>query len=113
MKKLYVVLRADLDGGDQIAQAGHAVAVFARKHRELFEGWTDGPNNLVVLAIADEWNLSRLQERIAPLAATVRVHEPDLHDELTAIAFAGTDAAARLVSSLPLALRKPKTSTAA
>lgn len=105
MEKLYVIVRADLKPGDQLAQAGHAVAAFARKRRSLFEAWTDGPNNLVVLAIDDEYALGALSASFGDDHGTVRVREPDLRDELTAIAFEGTDWARRAVSSLPLALR--------
>jgi hypothetical protein len=104
MQKLYVIVRQDLKPGAQVAQSGHAIAAFARAHRETFEAWTDGPNNLVVIAIAGELELDALRQRLggARLAA---VHEPDLGDQLTAIAVEATDATARLVSTLPLALR--------
>jgi len=107
VKKLYIVVRADLKPQGAIApQAVHACATFARRHREVFDVWHDGPNNVVILAARDENHLARLQATIESLALLVGVREPDLGDSLTAIAFSGTDAAARLVSSLPLALRE-------
>lgn len=112
MKKLYVIVRADLKPGAQLAQAGHAVAAFARRARSAFEQWTDGSNNLVVLTASDELALAELSAMIAGVGRPVDVHEPDLDDQLTAIAFEGTDEAARLVSSLPLALRERRLTAA-
>lgn len=109
MEKLYVVVRADLKPGAQIAQAGHAVAAFARRYNSTFEVWVEGANNLVVLSVTDETELNRLHERIIGAGAKAqRVHEPDLADQLTAIVFEGTKEAARAVSSLSLALREPR-----
>jgi peptidyl-tRNA hydrolase len=106
VKKLYIVVRADLPPGAQIAQAGHAVAAFARRARGPFEAWVDGSNNLVVLSIADEAALGSLARALERIGRPVAVHEPDIGDQLTAIAFEGTDDAGRHVSSLPLALRR-------
>lgn len=103
MKKLYVIVRADLEPGDQIAQTGHAVANFSHRHRELFASWIDGPNNLVVLAIADETEMMKLLVRLDG-HAVITVREPDLGNSMTAVAFPG-GAAAKLVASLPLAMK--------
>ncbi len=110
MEKLYVVVRSDLAAGDQIAQVGHAVASFALHSpvsHALARQWHGGANNLVVLGIADEAALERLMDEIVERtdATCVVVNEPDLDDDLTAIAFEGTAQSRRLVSSLPLALR--------
>jgi hypothetical protein len=105
MEKLYVVVRGDLSPGDQLAQSAHAVSAFARTHRELHDAWSDSNKNLVILAIENEAALEDLL-----LAATQAgipwsdFHEPDLRNERTACAF--TDGVSKLVSSLPLALRR-------
>ncbi len=104
MKRLYVIVRADLDPGDQLAQAVHAACKFSREHDALFCAWHDGDNNLVVLCVPTERDLEALLERVHAAALVVSdVHEPDLGDELTAIAV--DERVATMVSSLPLALR--------
>jgi peptidyl-tRNA hydrolase len=104
MKKLYIIVRADLSAGDLAAQTGHAVAAFARRHGIAFCNWFDGDNNLVVLSVPTEADLQALRLRVlAHGVLCCDVHEPDLGDSLTAIA--ADDRVARLVSSLPLALR--------
>ena len=104
MKRLYVIVRGDLDPGDQLAQAVHAACTFSREHDALFCAWHDGDNNLVVLSVPTEHDLGALLERARVTALVCsEVHEPDLSDELTAIAV--DDRIATMVSSLPLALR--------
>jgi hypothetical protein len=70
---------------------------------ELVRAWVEGVNNLVVLSVGSEAELATLRDRIRDRARVVDVHEPDLHDELTAIAC--DDRARHALSSLPLALR--------
>jgi hypothetical protein len=97
--RLYVVVRADLPPGLQLAQACHATREFGLRYPGLDLG-----DNLVVLQVPGEAALHELLleagDRDLPAVAFA---EPDLHDELTAAAFSG-DARA-LLSSLPLALR--------
>lgn len=112
MEKLYVVVRADLAPGAQLAQSCHAVSAFATAFPDLHRDWHEHGQNLVVLAAADEQALCRLADRIeAGGILGARFYEPDFGDALTA--FAVSDAAARQLSSLPLALREPKPARAA
>lgn len=104
MQRLYVVVRADLDPGAQLAQSCHALSSFAHQYRALHDAWQAGEQNLVVLSIPDENALGELLRRAT--AAGVRCcgfREPDLAGEITAAAFEG--GVAKDVSSLPLALR--------
>jgi hypothetical protein len=109
VKKLYVVVRGDLPPGAQGSQTGHAVATFARRARSAFEQWYDNSNNFIWLSIDDEPRLEALAVALERTGRPVRVFEPDLGNQLTAIAFEGTDDAMKLVSSLPLALRPSRT----
>lgn len=106
MKRLYVVVRADLDAGAQAAQAAHAALGFACEFPETTRAWNAGENNLVILAAPDEPALERICEGMPDDAKCVVFTEPDYGDSLTAIAFEGTDETRKLVSSLPLALRR-------
>ena len=90
-EKLYAVARADLPVGLRTAQVGHALIAWTLAYGE-------PPENLVVLAVK---NLAELTELSAKLEGdVVRFREPDLDDELTAIA-AGP-ALWRALSMLPL-----------
>lgn len=114
MQRFYIVVRSDLDPGDQLAQSNHASMTFACAHASVCRAWQAGDNNLIALAVPDEGALDRL--RIAISNVTLRrvaIHEPDMGYQLTAIAFEGTEESMKLVSSLPLALRKTKNAVAA
>lgn len=92
--KLYVVGRADLPVGLRTAQIGHALIHWVLRFGE-------PPDNLVVLQVADEKGLLALHRKAYNHAVDcVDFEEPDLDDQLTAIAL-GPEAW-RLVSSLPL-----------
>lgn len=112
--KLFVVVRADLPPGAQAAQLTHAALGFAFVHAERARAWHEASNNLVELAVPDRAALEELCDRAAcaPGVATCRFHEPDFDGSLTAVALHGPGAH-RLVSSLPLALRPPRSVQAA
>lgn len=97
MEKFFVVVRADLDPGLQLAQACHAAYALGisspRPERQ----------NIAVLG-ATKAQLEALVQRVAERGDVHEAfYEPDLGDELTAGAFDGT--VRKLVSSLPKALR--------
>lgn len=89
--KLYAITRGDLKPGLRTAQVGHALITWVLAHGE-------PPDNLVVLQVPDLSALRALAERLE--GDVVCFHEPDLGDELTAIA-AGP-ALWRDLSTLPL-----------
>jgi peptidyl-tRNA hydrolase len=105
--KLYVVVRADLEPGAQIAQSCHALRLFGAEHARLDEHWYRTSNNLVCLTVASETDLLQLAERAMARGVSVSVfHEPDLGDQATALAL--EPEARSLVGHLPLALRLPQ-----
>lgn len=105
MEKLYVVVRADLQPGAQIAQSCHALSAFAVEHTELFYDWQIGSSNLVCLQIPDAFELAALLARADAMQVKASsFHEPDFDNELTAAAFEAD--AFRILSCLPLALRQ-------
>ena len=103
MERLYIVTRRDLPKGVQLAQTGHAVSAFAVAHPELHARWHKEGNNLICLAAKDEAELKAQLELGA--AATAHFHEPDLGNQLTAIALTGE--VRRRLSSFPKALNEP------
>lgn len=90
-----------------MAQAVHVAFAFARYQPHRVAPWMDTSNYLIVVAVPDEAALLALVGQAARrgINHTV-VREPDLDDTVTAVALAPGDAARRLCSSLPLALRE-------
>jgi hypothetical protein len=112
--KLFMVVRADLSPGAQLAQSTHAAVAFAFTHPDAARSWHAASNNLVALAAPDREALERIHDRAicAPGVMIVRFHEPDFDGALTAIALHG-DGAGKLLSNLPLALRPARVPVAA
>lgn len=105
MEKLYIVTRSDLAPGARIAQACHAIRLFAEEHPDADRRWYESSNNLVVLETTDERSLLDLAGKARTVGAPVsEFREPDFADAVTAIAIGGV--ARRLLSSLPLALKR-------
>jgi len=110
--KLFLIARADLAPGAQLAQACHALRAFTATHPAVDAEWYRDSNNLVVLQVPDEPALAALTERAHAAAVPHAVfREFDFGNEATALALAPSGA--RLVSQLPLALRALVTERAA
>lgn len=111
MDRLYVIARSDLPPGAQLAQSCHAVSAFAHLHRAEHDAWQANDQNLVVLSVENESAPGELLRVVDGSGAKVAAfHEPDFGNQLTAFAVSGD--AARLLSSLPLALRAPRAQAA-
>lgn len=90
-----------------MSQSGHAIAQFMLDHPEQAIQWNN--NFLICLSVENEEHLKKLMLKLN--AHGIRAShflEPDIGYELTAISFEGTDKAAKLTSSLPLALKDYK-----
>lgn len=104
--KLYVIVRADLPPGLQIAQAIHAQREYAAQHAESERAWYRASNTVAVLAVADELHLRRLIAQAGFEGAKTAVfHEPDRADEMTAAVVEPGPLGHRLCRKLPLALQ--------
>lgn len=103
MLKLFIVVRADLDLGLQMAQAIHASIQFVFEHPEEAKAWYCTSNNVVVKQVPNEAALAELvQERNFKRTSCQVFGEPDLQGAWTAAAFMGEGANAYL-RELPLA----------
>jgi len=99
-----VVTRDDLPAGLQAAQLGHALVGYVLAQPAQAAHWHTRSNNLVCLAVPDETALSGLVGHLVRESVPVLCfHEPDLGGQLTAVAVSPDGA--RLLSSIPLALR--------
>jgi peptidyl-tRNA hydrolase len=105
--KLYLVTHAHLSAGYQTAQIAHAVADFIQTNPEIANKWHTISNSLIVLEAEDAVGLSAIQDEATRRGiVTTGFREPDLGDELTAVAFAPGEATRKLLSNLPCAGKK-------
>ena len=105
--RLYIVVRADLPAGSQMAQAIHAAFLFSQEHPDLTGLWHRDSQYLVVLAAPSEQALHDLSFKALHRGIPHSVwSEPDMGNELTALAFAPGNQARRLCANLPLAMRE-------
>jgi len=86
--KLYVLVRNDLSKSQQAVQAGHAVAEFLLSYKDT--EWKNGI--LVYLKSPGDWDLYNNMERALKKGAPyIPFYEPDMNDEITAVAILGTE----------------------
>lgn len=101
--KLIVVVRGDLPIGYQAVQAAHAAIDFQHEFPREASNWHNKSNYLIFLSVTDELQLKKLVLKAAKKGIKITpFREPDLGDELTAIALEPSEASRKLTSSLPL-----------
>lgn len=101
---MYLVTHGNLSAGYQVAQVAHVVAEYVLNRPESAKTWHHLSNSLIVLEAKDAEALSELQEKAKSRSIDVQeFREPDLGDEITALAFAPGKATKKLLSNLPLA----------
>ncbi len=102
MARLYVLVRTDLRRSSAAAQAAHAVAQFLIEHPT--SEWRN--DALVILEVKDEptmqKELDRLSYRLGTSLKRSFFREPDLDDELTAVAIELADPDRNALRSLKL-----------
>lgn len=102
-EKLRVVSRRDLPIGTQALQSGHAAIDFQHEHPEIAREWQKKSNYLAFLTVSDESQLINLISKAILTGIKYTVfREPDIDNQITAVAFEPSDAARRLTSSCPL-----------
>lgn len=84
-------------------QGCHAAIDFQHQHPEVAKDWNQNSNYLVFLSAKDEHHLLRLLQKADYKGIrTTSFLEPDINNELTAIAIEPSAESRKLVSSLPL-----------
>lgn len=102
-----MLTRTDLPQGQQATQSVHAAFLFARHLPERTRAWFDDSSYLVLLGVEDEAALREWADRLEAKGCSFALwREPDLDNELTAVAVAPSPVAERTLSSLPLLLRE-------
>lgn len=105
--KLYLVTHAQLSSGYQTAQVAHVVADFIMANPETAQTWHAVSNSVIVLEAKDARELSFLKADAEDKGLKVtEFREPDLGDEITALAFAPGEETRKFLSNLPCAGRK-------
>jgi len=95
------VLDKTLKPGQQIAQCAHAIVEFSIQHPQIFKEWHDTSNYICCL-IADD--LPDLLQRCRDLNMEFTpFYEPDLNNQLTAIAIEPSQLAKSLLRGYKLA----------
>lgn len=104
--KLYVITRADLEPGYQAVQSMHALRQFTAEHPEIDKVWFEQSNYLGLLSVKNEEELVKLIEEATSKEINFSIfREPDIDNQITAIALSPGPKSKKLCSRLPLALR--------
>ena len=102
-EKLRVVTRRDLSLPTQAVQSAHAAIDFQHAHPLEASEWQSQSNYLALLTVANEEELYKLSEKAAIRGIKYTIfREPDINNEITAIAFEPCDASKRITSACPL-----------
>lgn len=105
--KLITVTRQDLTPGYQTVQSAHALAEFIFKYPIIANDWHINSNFLATLAVKNESELIQLTQKLEQNNIKfVIFNEPDIDNQITAIAIEPSDASRRICSNIPLALRE-------
>lgn len=101
--KLYLVTRSDLAPRVAAVQAAHALRQFGAEHPREDALWFETSNTLVLLHVEGEPQLRSLlaDARFFDVPCSA-FNEPDLGDQLTAVAIGPCKAAQRLTRRLPM-----------
>lgn len=102
-EKLRVVTRRDLPLRTQAVQSGHAAIDFQHHHPIEATEWQTKSNHLAFLTTENEAELIKLISKaiLTGIKHTI-FREPDINNEITAVAFEPSEAARKLTSSCPL-----------
>lgn len=101
-----MITREDISAGYQGVQSIHAAIQFAMEHPGINKEWFEKSNYLGFLSVSNEQELLCLAERAATLGIEHSIfREPDVDNQVTAIAIAPGNRSKKLCSDLKLALK--------
>ena len=102
-----MITRSDLAAGYQAVQSIHAAIQFKFEHPEISQNWFEKSNYLGLLSVSNEAELMQLIDQASRKGIKFAVfREPDIDDQITAIALGPGIEAKKLCSKLKLALRE-------
>ena len=104
---MIVVTRRDLSPGYQLVQTAHAVADFSIRFPDITKNWNSISNYMACLSAKDEQDLRALADKLDSRGIPYHAfREPDIDDQVTAIAIAPGEQSRKLTSNYPLALKE-------
>ena len=105
--KLIIVVRQDLTPGYQAVQGGHALSEFCLEHNDIAKSWHKNSNYLAYLSVKDEKELLFLIDKAQSRGIVMSIfQEPDIDNQVTAIAMEPSEESRKLCRSLPCALKE-------
>ena len=109
--KLIVVTRRDLTPSYQSTQSLHAIAEFCLEHSDIANSWRKNSQYLTYLSVKDESELLFLIEKAHSRRIVISLfREPDIDNQITAIAMEPSDESRRLCRGIPCALKEIESS---
>lgn len=106
VSKLYIITRNDLTAAYQAVQSAHVLADAILKFPKDALEWHRVSNTLVMLSVQDEYNLLSVEDKLKEAGMKfVSFREPDIGDELTAIAIMPCEEAKDFCKGFSLALK--------
>lgn len=103
---MFIVVRGDLSPNYQLPQCLHALTEFIYDFPDLSKRWKEKSNFIVVLSAKDEFELSRLSDKLKSKDINFsEFREPDIGDQLTSICVEPGVQSYKMLSHLPLALK--------
>ncbi len=107
--KLTTISRRDLTPGQQAVQSSHALVDFCFQYPEIAKEWHTTSNYLVQLSVLDLNELNLVIEKLQKYQIKFTIfREPDLDNQITAVAIEHHPDLKRVISNLPLMLRENK-----
>jgi hypothetical protein len=102
-----VVTREDIVPGYQVVQSTHSIADFIFEHPQLAQQWKTQSNSIITLSVKTLSDLEKLSKKLRSKGfAITDFYEPDIDDELTSFCVYGTPEVRKMLSYLPLTLKK-------
>ena len=103
---MIVITRQDLSNGYQAVQGMHAAINFQHEYPEISKSWFNISNYLAFLSTKDENSLQALLNKFQHKGLKFSAfYEPDINNQLTAIALEPGEISRKITSHLPLALK--------
>lgn len=102
-EKLRIITRRDLPLSYQAVQSGHAAIQFQHEHPELAKNWYHTSNYLIFLSVENEEELNNIIDTANKKNISISVfREPDIDNQITAIALEPSVTSKKLTSGLKL-----------
>lgn len=103
---MYIVVRNDLSDGSKIAQSCHVAFSFSQDFGNITRSWMENSNYICILECPEDQLLKLIDKAKAKNINYSLFKEPDLNDQITAIALEPSLNSKKLCSNFKLALRK-------